>query len=301
MELLYKSEHLTCVNYDKSDTSVIEVVKIVKGRRLELSVTGNEIVFIIKGHIRYYFNDLTTYDAVMGDIIFRPTGANYSYEGLIDTMIVIFRIQKTISLCENFSIERLYGIDRIEADSVKDRVLQMEEKESTMNHVGILKMNSRVWYFINSVIDCYTDGIKCRCWFDLKIKEFLILLRAYYPKEELRKFFYVILSADTAFSEYVRLNWLKYRSMQKMADSLNMTRKQFTTRFVRVFGKIPREWVTEQRRRIAYREIRVANKPFKQIVDLCGFNTDAELIRFCKKQFGQTPSELRKYRAIRSE
>ncbi|MDF9830675.1 helix-turn-helix transcriptional regulator [Parabacteroides sp. PF5-6] len=290
MDLLYRSEHMACRHYDRTDKPVIEVVKIVKGEKRILSVNNNEIVFIIEGRLRYFFKEFPTHEAVKGQIIFRPAGADYAYEGLLDSIVVIFRVHKPIALCDKFSIEKLYGNKKIEAENISEPLL---EAEPGLKRIGTLEINSRIWYFIDGVMDCITDGIKCRCWFELKIKEFLVLLRAYYTKEKLHDFFYIILSGDTAFSEYVRLNWLSLRTVQSLADSLNMTRKQFTTRFTRVFGKTPIRWMTETRAQMAYKEITSTKKPFKQIASECGFSSDTELIRFSKKEFKKTPTELR--------
>lgn len=291
MELLYKQEHLSCLNYNPGEKPMVEVVKIVKGEKRKLSVNNNEIVFIIEGRVRYYFKEFPTHEAVKGQIIFRPAGADYSYEGLADSIVVIFRVHKPIALCDQFSIEKLYGVKQIEPGMREDG--EDREAEPGLKRIGTLEINSRIWYFLDGVIDSILDGIKCRCWFELKIKEFLVYLRAYYTKEELHDFFYIILSGDTAFSEYVRVNWLHFLSVQKLAESLNMTRKQFTTRFARVFGKTPIRWMSEMRAQKAYTEITTTKKPFKQIASICGFGSDTELTRFCKKEFGKTPTELR--------
>ena len=285
MELTYKSEHTACSNYDLSEKPLIEVVKIVKGNSSKLSVINNEIVFIIEGRVRYCFQDLPTHEGVKGQIIFRPAGEHYSYEALADSIVVIFRLLNPLLLCRKFSIEKLYEIQAIVPGCFPER----EKKR-----IGTLEINSRIWCFLEMLIDCIADGLKCRCWFDLKITEFFTYLRVYYTKDEARDFFLSILSGDTAFSEYIRLNWHRFASVNEMASSLHMNRNRFSKQFVKIFGTSPYRWMVKGRAKRAYDELTTTNKPFKQIVADNGFGTETQFTRFIKKEFGKTPTELRK-------
>ena len=284
MELMYRNEHAVCSNYDLSEKPIIEVIKIAKGGGDKSSVINNEIVFIIEGRVRYRFQELPTHEGVKGQIIFRPAGEHYSYEALADSTVVIFRLLNPLLLCRKFSIEKLYGIQAIVPGNMPER----EKKR-----IGTLEINSRVWCFLELLIDCIADGLRCRCWFDLKIMEFFTYLRAYYTKEEVRDFFQSILSGDTAFSEYIRLNWHRFASVNEMADALNMNRNRFSRRFVKIFGTSPYRWMSEGRAKKALDEITATNKSFKQIAADNGFGSDTQFTRFIKKEFGKTPSELR--------
>ena len=283
MELLYKNEHLACQHYCHSEKPDIEVVKILAGDKGNLLITENEIVCVVEGHIRYDFHDMATCEGLEGTILFRRARAEYAYEVLTDSMIVIFRINKPINLCNNYSIEKLYRMK----EEQPENITTAEKKLAT------LEMNERVWHFLQGVIGCITDGIKCNYWFELKIKELFTLLRGYYTKELLFDFFNSILSPDMAFSEYVHMNWLQFRSVNKLAASMNMTPKQFSARFISIFGQTPYRWILDNKAKIAYQEITSTKLPFKQIALDNGFNSDTQFTRFCKEKFGNTPTELR--------
>ena len=282
MELLYKNEHFSCQHYCHSEKPDIEVIKTVMGDKGNSLVTENEIVCVIEGHIRYCFND-TTHEGTKGTMLFRRARIDYTYETLTDSKIVIFRINKPITLCNSYSIEKLYKLK----DEQPENILTAEEKAS------VLEINERVWHFLEGVIDCTTEGIKCQHWFESKTKELFILLRAYYTKEILYDFFNSILSPDMVFSDYIHKNWLQFRSVNKLADSMNMTPKQFSTRFTSIFGQTPYRWIIENKAKIAYLEITSTKLPFKQIALDNGFNSDTQFTRFCKEKFGKTPTELR--------
>ena len=143
------------------------------------------------------------------------------------------------------------------------------------------------------MIACVEDGLKCRYWFELKIDEFFTYLRAYYPEDELRDFFLMILSGDTVFSEYVRLNWERFATVNEMAASLNMTRNRFSKQFSEIFNTPPSRWMTDRRAMKVRDEIFASNELFKQIAFDNGFESEAHFTRFIKKKLGKTPTQLR--------
>lgn len=257
----------------------------------KVSTGMNKIVFLIEGRVRLNFREQPAYEVVKGQILFVPAGGDYSYEVLANTVAVIFRLHQPVMLCQSYSIEKLY--EMIETPKIGTVVEKSPSGKS--RRIGVLEINSRLWSFLDSVIDCVGDGLKCSCWFDLKVKEILILFRIYYTKEELCDFFYLILSGNTAFSEYVRLHWHMYHTVIEMAASLNMTQKQFSNRFMTVFRQTPYQWMMERKAELAYDDIVSTRKPFKEIAYEHGFNSDTQFTRFCKRSFGKTPTELRQH------
>ena len=46
---------------------------------------------------------------------------------------------------------------------------------------------------------------------------------------------------------------------------MNLTRKQFTKRFVKIFGELPNRWMIERKAQAVHKEITSTKKSFKQI------------------------------------
>lgn len=278
------NEHLNCFNYELSEKPIIEVERIDKEEKKEFSTINNKVFFILEGKVQFSAENLPDYQGQKGQILFIPAGANYSYKALTTSMLLIFSIQQPMMLCSNLSMEELYK---------QKKTSQENEHRPHPNWLGVVEINARIWHFLDGITNCISDGLKCRYWFELKVKEFFTFLRVYYPKQEIYEFLYPILSGDTAFSEYIRTNWRCFHSVQEMATSMNMTVKQFSTKFVKIFGKTPYRWMQEERSRIVIREIASTNKLFKQIAIENGFSTDSMFTNFCKKELGATPTELR--------
>lgn len=201
---------------------------------------------------------------------------------------MIFRISSPIQLCETFPIEKLY--------THRNKNSQACSQQET-KHIYFLPIIPLVWHLLYGLKECLHDGLRCFHYFELKIKEFLFLLRAYYAKTEINKFFYLILSEDTVFSEYVRLNWNKYPTVNELSNSINMAQKRFSIRFKRIFDITPYQWILEKKAQLIHNQITATNKPFKEIAFENGFGTTAQFSKFCKKMLGKNPSEIR-YRKI---
>lgn len=277
-------EHLDCFYYDKTENPQIELISLPKGYEETRKVINNEVLFFMEGKLKYQFRSFPAVYGSKGQILFVPAGGTFSCKVMNNTEIIIFRLRSHIQLCENFQIEKLYGLGTTESDG---------EYKPRTKRLNCLEIKPCVWRFLDALADYLSDGIKCRYFFELKIKELFHLLRLYYSQEDLHDFFYLILSGDTAFSEYVRKRWTRFRNIKEMAGSLNMTQKQFSNKFKTVFGVTPHKWVTEGRAKMVLDELTATNKSFKQIAFELGFSSEQQFSKFSKKVFGKTAKALR--------
>ena len=166
MNITYLNEHLKCFNYDHRKNPQIEVAKILAGQTKEITLTENEIIFFLEGRMRLVFNNLPDYEGISGEFVFLPAGGKYSVTAISDTCAVIFRLNKAINLCENFMIDKLFG----QLETMNSSRSQREESLSALEIIPPL------WYLLKGVIECIDDGIKCRTFFEMKIRELLLLM-----------------------------------------------------------------------------------------------------------------------------
>ena len=275
-------EHLSCFHFDTREKPTIESVRIANGTKGHFHPRCNEILFFIEGRMQFVSENFPEYEGMKGLIVFLPAGEKYSYTAVSPTVLIVFRVYDPIRLCDNFTVENLYASKPAE-DTYKPRT----------QHYSALEINARMWHLLDGIGDCLSDGVKCGSYFDLKIKEFFLMLRIYYPKEDIRDFLYLLLSGDTAFSEYVRQKWHRFRTVAEMAESLRMTPRKFSAKFKEVFGQTHYSWMTEGRARIIRQQLTTTGKPLKQLAIENGFSTVAEFTKFCKKELGKTPTNIR--------
>ncbi|MDR0795245.1 MAG: helix-turn-helix domain-containing protein, partial [Tannerella sp.] len=279
MKLYNKEEHLACYCYDNGIKPLIEMRTIKKSEADEMEISFNEIVFVLKGKLRFTTNNSFRTEVSKSHFLLLPAGKVIRYRALTDCMVLIVRLQEDIQLCHTYNLERL---------SNKMKTVDIPELFYT------LKINQHVKHFAEGLSSTWEDGLKCRYFFLAKISEFLILLRAYYSEEELYCFFYHTLTSELAFSEFIRTNHLQYPTVNKLADAMHMSPQQFSRRFNIIFGEAPYKWMMREKGRLIYGEICRSKKHLKDIAKEFGFTVQANFNRFCKTEFGLNPGEIRK-------
>ena len=281
MKIHNKEEHEDCYCRDNEDNPLVKLMRISDGEKNKITLSTNEIVFIMEGKISCASCDNPREEFCRGHLIFLPAGNQLCYTASTLSMVLILRLTDSIFLCPNLSIKHLCS-----------RMKEEEKPESLFP----LEINDRLWHFAEGLIDTWQDGLRCKLYLRAEISKLLNMLPVYYSKDDLSRFFYPILSPDTTFSEFIRMNHLKYHTVNELSTAMNMTSQQFTRRFQNVFGQAPYEWMQEQKAQLIYEEICRNNKPLKEIAANYGFSDQANFNRFCKTFFETTPGKIRKSR-----
>lgn len=282
MELLYAHEHLSCFNYERGDRPTIERKSLVKEQHWDAFPIENKAIFVTKGKLSFSFGDVLDREIPAGKILLLPAGSHYKSKAVEDSELLVMRLHNTKRLCDCFSLEQLL----------------QEEKggELSISDIFFLDINERVDSFLKFLDTCMTDGLKCTYYFELKSKEFYFLLRAYYRKEDLLRFFYPLLSKDVSFSDIVIKNHYKIRTVQEFAELTHYSLSGFQKKFKKVFGSSAHHWMREERSKAIYHQINSTEKSFKEISDEFGFSSPSHFNDFCKTNFGVTPGKVRKKR-----
>ncbi len=281
MDFCNLNEHFVCYNYDNSKSAMIDVWPVEKGESQETVARYNTIVFILKGEIQFLFQNYPETNIKKDSFIFAPLGAKIQYKAIKDTEVLLVRMYDHIRLCESYGIEQLFMNGR-------GRCLNAGKTHC------ILDANEAILNYIASLVPFIEGNFRCRYYHDIKVKEFFVLLRLYYNKEQLRNFFHKILSIDTAFVEVIKYNYQSYNTAQELAEALNYSFSGFSKKFKSVFGVPVYTWMKEQKARAIYKEICTGTKPFKQIAIDFGFASSSQFIDFCKANLGNAPGKIRK-------
>ena len=287
MEIHHLEEHLACFCYGTGKDAPIEMREIPCGAIQErFCLSHHELVFLVKGGLRYTVDGYEPSELTEGRFVFVPIGRTVNFETQADCVLFIVRQNNGLRLCRTFGIEQLYD---------------KQERHEVPPGTTPLVIHPRLHHYLNGLRDTCEDGILCRHFFEAKTTELFVLLRAYYPKEQLRGLFRSVLSPDTEFSEFVRSNYGKYKTVNELASGIHLTARQFNRRFHRVFSCAPQEWILKEKARSIHAEVCGSDRPLKQISDDHGFAAQAHLSRFCKNTFGMTPGEMREKKRKRTE
>lgn len=271
MAIFYAEEHINCECYSGGESPIIEISEINKTCKKDFYWQSHSIFMLIagKGIVRTRTIGFKTLSE--GMFFFAPKNCSSTFEAEENSKILIFHLGKHMYLCQSFHIESLFE----EVSNIKQPVYS--EK------ITLLEMNKNLWDFVNPLINLLEDQLKCINFLNNKIDELLILLRAYYSKEDLSEFFNHIRNPHSVFMEYVRRNWSKYKNIEELANGISMSPQYFSKKFKEIFNKPPGVWMQEERARVILQEIRTTDKTFLQISEENGFAAQSHFNRFCKK------------------
>ena len=282
-----KLEHIECLNRSKSIMPQIQLLDLKQGETMSFTLNTSKIIFLLEGEAHYSCDNKHVINIDRGNMQFLPTchyTCNYFIEQ--DAKMLILHLENVHKLCDTFFVEHLFDPS---AESVP------------ITTSKTLRINDRLLHFTQELQGCINDGMQCSYYFNMKVEELFILLRVYYTKSELRSFFSPLLSGDVTFSEYVKTNRHNYTTVVAFAKSMGLTQKQFAKRFREVFQSTPYKWMKEGKAMVVRREIATTKKTFRQIAEENGFSTLSQFTKFCKKEIGKNPGEIRKTESYRYE
>lgn len=277
MNLKYLTEHLSCFNYSKGENPLIEIVKAEQKKRGEYIPENNLILYVFAGKGEFAYDGLESVIVKSGELLFVPVGRELTYNIPAGFTGVLFRLEDEIRLCDCFHLEALTN----------------ELKEEVTDHIYTVEANSAVTSFMNATRYFVEAKLLCRSFLDLKVKELLYLLRAFYLKSELARLFHPALDNNT-FSAGVFRYYRRSNSVSELAGFLNYTVSGFEKRFKKTFGTPPSKWLREKKSQQIYRDVSLGILNFKEIADKYGFSSTSTFNDFYKLTFGETPGSVRK-------
>lgn len=138
------------------------------------------------------------------------------------------------------------------------------------------------------------NGLNCSKMDEIKTQELFLLIRNLYSKEEIANLFHPILGKSLSFKEKVLRNYQNVNSVDELAKILGMGRTNFDVKFKKEFGIPPLRWMLKEKAKRVRFSMAESEITLSDIMQKYNFNSPTHLNRFCKQQFGCSPSELMK-------
>ena len=274
---LYLEDHLSCYLYNNED-AIVQYLNKEKGTNLKLKTKHNCLLFLVKGEIKCSFQYQIEMTLKAGDFLLIPRENNCVIDTHEDhSEIVILKMHHKVNFCNHFPLEVLFEMDC-----------------KTKKTPRALQANEIINDWLETVKKTILGGLKCSYYQELKQKEVLYYLRAYYTKEDLLAFFAPILNGDMQFSNLIYDNYTKVKKIDELAALTNYSLSGFKRKFGRVFDCSPAVWIEREKAKKIYHEINSTLKPFKEIASEYKFSSSSHFDRFCKKMYKMSPGKLRK-------
>jgi AraC-like DNA-binding protein len=214
-------------------------------------------------------------------MVFIPQDAEFTLRAMSDLNYIAFSFDNQFTLCDQLALETL----RKEYDGppVLDK---LEIREAMQNVLDSIK------YYLSY-------KIQCKHLHAIKQKEVFLIMRAFYTKEEIAHFLSPMLNKNMDFKAFILQHYMEVKTVEELAIMCQMSVRSFNRKFNDYFGDSPYSWMLKQKSRHIRTRLADSKTPFSAIIKEYGFSSPAHFTTYCKKQFGQSPSQLRKQ--LRSE
>jgi len=282
---LEKQIHFACYNYgNKKERRLIEIKHLDSGIVVQITTKLNEIFIVLKGAFNFASERIKSKQVEQGSMIFFPVTHNFRLETKNEVTAIVLNLDIDINFCSHFSFEKLY----------REKIDIKEKEKRKEKEFHILNMNSAIENYLNNLVTYLNDGLYCDFFLELKLREFLYILRYYYPIQDLKDFFNPILCEDFMFSDLVRRTYNPKITVSELATRMHYSVSGFEKRFKKVFNISPFAWINMQRAKAIYREINCSTKTFSELGYEFGFSSPSHFNNFCKNIFKETPGNIRR-------
>ncbi|GAB6012792.1 helix-turn-helix transcriptional regulator [Viscerimonas tarda] len=277
MSLLYASEHLSCIHYQR-ESPLTKAFSYKNGETIEFTTLKDSILlFLKKGCISVSYGNFFNEEVAQNNIVFLPESNHIAIHILEDADVVTLAFDIQVSLCENFSMIQLYPY--------------CADKKPGFS---VLPFNQQLKDYLCLLDNYISDGVNCCHLYMLKKQELFYLFRVYYTKETLAAFFHPILNKeDLFFKKIVLEKALTVKTVSELASLANYSTSGFIKKFERCFDDSPYRWIMSYKASHILQEINRNELPFKDICEKYQFSSMPHFIEFCKRHYGLTPGKLR--------
>jgi len=269
---------MSCLHCDKENLA-FEFIELTKEKRLKIFSKSNQIVLINNGALSFTHKDVVNKEITMGESILIPAQCICFLNALQDTGIIIIKLDPNVNFYNYFPFE------------LSSNEYGMKNK---YNNIEFLYANQRLIDFSNSIKDYLCDNIRCSYFYNLKVREFFLLIKNFYDNNTVSNFIQPIYNNDFVFSNSILEHIDKIRTVKDMAKKLKYSLSGFEKKFKRVYNVPPYQWMQKERAKKIYHELICSRKTFTQIASDFDFSSPAHFNDFCKIFFKNTPGGLRK-------
>ncbi|MCD7977594.1 MAG: helix-turn-helix domain-containing protein [Tannerellaceae bacterium] len=280
MKVITKSITSYYYYYELHDSGqpVIEILKVTDDTYRSGVIGINEIIFVLQGKCELTCDIYPPTTIREKESIFVPTGSHFHATSQKDSEIIIFRLDPLQKLHGFYSVEDLYT-EAQHHDFPED--------------AGKLEINEIMNTYLATLADYIKNGVNHYVLYEIKIKELLLILNAYYKKQHLCYFFRPVLNNDFIFASFVLKNWENAKNAKELAELAAYSEAAFNKKFKKVFGTTPYKWINEKRATQILYTITNTDKPLKQIADEYNFGSQQQFNDYCLRNFKQTPGNIR--------
>lgn len=237
---------------------------------------NHNLVFLMEGETEFSYNDFLNRRFVQGDMFFIPQAAEMYGWAVRDAKMLIMTFNNRVeSLC-----------DRCRLSQDKKYINEIDY------NFRPLKITDTLNTFTTLMEEYIEKDIKCKYLHELKQKELFILLGVEYAHKDLVELFYPVAGGSIDFKTRIMENYRHGLEVAELAKKFGMSYSSFLRRFKKEFGEPAQEWMLKQKAKRIKARLSISTTTISDIIREFDFSDSSHFVRFCRKYYRCTPTEL---------
>ena len=269
--------HKICKYFFAESHSVFLLADVQSKETIDLDDADyNHIIVVLEGSFRI---NLDEYSNVFrkGEIVFIPGNSQLKIESLEKSRLLAGTFEMPDEIC---TMQTMKALSKLKS-----------EVKYTFSSVPVI---APMQQYIDLLVMYLESGIKCAHLHKIKEEEFFLVFRWFYTQEEFITLFHPIIGEAPDFRSIVIKNYKQSKTVDELARNIGMSRSNFDTKFKETFGVPPKQWMLKRKAQSIRYYMSKPNITISDVIREYDFGSFAQFNRFCKQQFGQSPSQLLK-------
>lgn len=281
MELNCIKEHTSCVNYKNERYDGFSLGVALPGERFDNQAhdfKANHLIFILSGEVVIVKDGQEKATVRAGELVFIPVSSHYVGEVIQPgEYINLSFFHDSISLCDKYMLGRY-----------------LKQEPQAPLFFEALPVREPLDLFLKQMEIYLRAGVNCKHLHDIKERELFIIFRTAYTKTEILRLFHPIMGVELDFKVAVLQHKDHVNSKKELAHLLGMSDSDLQRKFKQEFGEPVYAWLRKNKNQKILARLSYESAVIKDIVYEFGFSSAASFNKYCKSNFGCTPSELKK-------
>ncbi|MDR2389181.1 MAG: helix-turn-helix transcriptional regulator [Tannerellaceae bacterium] len=243
----------------------------------DLTSGMNHIVFLSGGSLWIHCNDLTPLQVNAGELFLIAKSSVFTLKPLLASSLILCSFDSLYPV-HNKVVLRIYSAMLPKMDFV----------------FSPLPIHPMLNEYLSTLQMYLQQGMDSDFLHAMKFQELFLLFEHFYRKEQMAGLLYPILGQSPDFKNQVLQHFPHVGNIDELAQKTGMSRATFDIKFKKEFGISPLQWILKEKAKHVYFSLSEPGNTLSDIMNKYNFNSSTHLNRFCRQQFGCTPSELRK-------
>lgn len=268
---------IDCTECPKSSEGVLVYNRFPQGKHFSAEkCIQNCMIFMLKGELLVNSKEYPGTTLLSGQFILQAIGSKLELLALTKVEYIVYWFTELPILCE----ERFKEI--------------LNHSETPVIFTPLVAV-PKLWNLLDDLSEYLQENsIVCGKYIDLKCKELLYVLTAYYSMYKLSAFFYPISTYTESFQYFIMQNYDKVKNVEEFAHLGGYSTTTFRRLFKNLYGIPVYEWILDKKREGILDDLQFTKQRISVISNRYGFDSLSHFAHFCKDSYGDTPRSLRK-------